>query len=65
MGAKPNAIALVLSKEKGKGEPDEDDDAPEAPSKEEVSALKSFDSATTPQERATALKQFIKLCGGY
>lgn len=56
----PKGIALVLSKKAD--EPDEDD---AMASEEEVMAMKAFDAAQSPEERAAALKNFIKLCGGY
>jgi hypothetical protein len=34
-------------------------------SPEEVLAFKAFKNASTPEAGAVALKNFIKLCGGY
>lgn len=39
----------------------DEDDA----SEEEVMAFKAFKGAGSPEEGATALKNFIKICGGY
>lgn len=66
MGAKgPKAIALVLSKKAPADDAkDEEDDEMAGPSKEELAAIKAFDSAKTPEDRAAALKTFIKCCGG-
>ncbi len=52
-------IALVLAHK----EPDEDDEDTDAEaSDDEVDAVKAFDAAKGPKERAKALKAFIKLC---
>ena len=45
-------------------EPDASDEG-EAASPDEVMAYKAFKSAGSPEEGATALKNFIKICGGY
>jgi len=52
-------IALVLAhKEPDEDDEDEDTDA----SDDEVDVMKEFDAAKGPEERAKALKAFIKLC---
>lgn len=40
-------------------------DEEDSSSPEEVMAYKAFKNADTPESGATALKNFIKLCGGY
>jgi hypothetical protein len=60
------ADALGNAKSKGMKMPVDDDDAGEvSASAEEVAALKVFERAKGPEEKAAALKAFIKLCGGY
>lgn len=44
-------------------EPDMDEEGEASP--EEVLAFKAFKSAGSPEAGAVALKNFIKMCGGY
>lgn len=46
-------------------EPEMDEDEGGEASPEEVLAYKAFKSAASPESGAVALKNFIKLCGGY
>lgn len=69
-----NEIEIAVGKAKkkpgflgGGSDPDKDGDtdAPDsddAASDDEVSLMKVFDKASTPEARATALKTFIKRC---
>ena len=75
--AKGNSIMIAIGKAKKKpsfgggmaeakgSEPDMDDS--EEASSDEVDAMKAFTDASSPEEKASALKLFIKLCteGGY
>lgn len=72
MAGKGNALVIAFGK-KAHGEPDEDekggpsdDDADDiGVDDEEVMAAKAFHDAKSDEERAKALKAFIKICGGY
>lgn len=64
------SIALVMGKEPKKSSPDLGDDEDDVDenldaSEEEIQAFKDFKSAASPEEGASALKAFVKLCGGY
>ncbi len=43
------------------GDEPDDDDGP--PSPEEVDAMRLFEASKSPEDKAAALKKFLKLCG--
>lgn len=55
------AVADVLKKGMQAPEEDDEDDSSSA-SADQVAAFKAMERGKTPEEKATALKAFIKLC---
>lgn len=43
----------------------EEEDAPDSSDSAEVDAMKLFEKAGSPQEKARAMKLFLKACGAY
>lgn len=48
--------------DEGMGLPADDDMDEDVPSPEEISAVKLFERAKTPEDKASALKMFMKAC---
>ena len=62
---KPGGLLVVLGKHHGLGGSEDEDDEekdPLAVSDEQVDAMREFEAAKGPEERAQALKAFINLC---
>lgn len=57
-------ISETLSKYESE-EPTDVGDEDEGVSGEEVAAMKLFERAKTPEDKASALKEFLKACGAY
>lgn len=57
---KPDKGTLVIGIGSPKDEDDEGDD--DEVSDLELKAVKAFDKATTPEDRASALRSFVKAC---
>lgn len=70
LGGTEKKPALLIALGKGGGEEksdkddDEDDDVLEV-GDDEVEAMQAFETAKSTEEKAKALKAFIKLCEGY
>lgn len=72
MAEKMNEIEIAVGKAKkkppflGGSDPDKDEDTDEGAddkaSEDEVSLMKEFDKASSPEARASALRTFIKRC---
>ncbi len=72
MGKVASALGLDMGDEAPASEPMEtsmDDESaeekPKGPVSAEVLAMKAFDRATSPEQKAQALKDFLSACGVY
>jgi hypothetical protein len=62
------SLVIALGKardDESEGKGMQDDDDALSVGDDEVEAVKAFEEAKSPEEKAKALKAFIKLCEGY